>query len=388
MQKQIGFLTGVFDLPHTAHFQLLKAARDRCDYLIVGLTTDHRCSQEKRTPVMNFDQRKTVLTNCKWVDLVVENKGQTKQTMWAQLQFTILFTSDEYIERPEFTSFRKDCPDVPVIAIPTSSGVRTTDTIRRIEQDVLNDVTVLAMANSGPILRLKTKDSDMVVKPIPLGATEFKAHNTSNCYNMPIGGPRNWRRPNATKQYPNITGINSYRELSIQTIIKHQPWNLVVRCATVFEDPAIKIPVEPVPSFQHVNDERKCPQQLVWMYQKYGGPVLYDWVQQHQHDADFRAHLREVLEKVVRIIETDLLPNQIIHGDIHAHNICVDQHRNVYLIDWGWCLHGSFVLDPAEYAYLQQCLHTQFDLHHFVESLWHDFGAAPWSDVLPMVQSH
>lgn len=376
--KTVGFATGVFDMMHDGHFNFLKAARDRCDYLIIGLTTDERCKLEKRKPVMPFAQRRSILMNCKWVDVVVENTGQTKPQMYDRLKFHVLFTTDEYIDRPEFTSFRGYCPDVPVIALPITSGVRTTEQIQRIENDILSSVTTLAKGTSGSVLMMDRRDSKTVLKPICIGVTEAESLRTSNCYHMPMPPPRNIRKLGEPKNFPNITAVNSYREIDIHKMIMGKSWNPTLRIVESYRDRRHKESLIPVETFQHVNDERKMPIIEYWIHQKYCGPTLREWIASHREEDLFVARLKQIIRQLATIIREDLQAQGTVHGDAHCDNVCIDAQDQVYLIDFGWCLHGSFHMVADEYQYWQDCLSQNFDTIHFIDSMLFDFGTEPW----------
>ena len=73
MKKKIIWYTAwVFDLFHIWHLNILKNAKNLCDILIVGLTTDEYTFQRKwKYPIIPYQERKQILESIKYVDRVV-----------------------------------------------------------------------------------------------------------------------------------------------------------------------------------------------------------------------------------------------------------------------------------------------------------------------------
>ena len=60
--KRIGYTTGVYDLFHIGHVNLLRRARLECDFLIVGITTDELCIEAKgKAAIIPFTERMSVV---------------------------------------------------------------------------------------------------------------------------------------------------------------------------------------------------------------------------------------------------------------------------------------------------------------------------------------
>ena len=94
---KIGYTTGVFDLFHIGHLNILRNAKLECDYLIVGITTDELSLKEKgRTPIIPFSERMTIVESIKYVDSVVPQVNYDKIEAWNNLKFNIMFVGDDW----------------------------------------------------------------------------------------------------------------------------------------------------------------------------------------------------------------------------------------------------------------------------------------------------
>ena len=68
----IGYTTGVFDLFHIGHLNILKKSKSMCDRLIVGVTTDELMTEYKnKTPVIPFKERVEIVQSIKYVDMAL-----------------------------------------------------------------------------------------------------------------------------------------------------------------------------------------------------------------------------------------------------------------------------------------------------------------------------
>ena len=86
--KKIGYTTGVFDLFHIGHLNILKRARLECDHLIVGVTTDELCESAKnQKPFIPFQERMDLVEAVKYVDEVVPQTSYDKMEAWNNLKF-------------------------------------------------------------------------------------------------------------------------------------------------------------------------------------------------------------------------------------------------------------------------------------------------------------
>jgi glycerol-3-phosphate cytidylyltransferase len=94
---KIGYTSGVFDLFHIGHLNILKRARSECDYLIVGVTTDEEVLRIKNIrPVIPFKQRIEIVKSIKYCDKAVVEINSDKIIAWKKYKFNIIFKGSDW----------------------------------------------------------------------------------------------------------------------------------------------------------------------------------------------------------------------------------------------------------------------------------------------------
>ena len=97
MKKIVGYTTGVFDMFHIGHLNILKRAKEHCDILIVGVTTDELCqSYKNKLPIIPYEERKAIIEAIKYVDKVVPQLNRDKFSAWEEYKFDVMFVGDDW----------------------------------------------------------------------------------------------------------------------------------------------------------------------------------------------------------------------------------------------------------------------------------------------------
>lgn len=122
----VGYTTGVFDLFHVGHLNIIKSAKGLCDKLIVGVSTDDLVSQYKdKVPVIPYAERSEIVRNIQGVDCVVPQENMDKLDAWGKYKFDVLIVGDDWHGSPKWQSIEESLREVgvKVFYLPYTKGV-------------------------------------------------------------------------------------------------------------------------------------------------------------------------------------------------------------------------------------------------------------------------
>jgi glycerol-3-phosphate cytidylyltransferase len=125
---KVGYTTGVYDLFHIGHLNLLRKAKAQCDYLIVGVSTDELVSYKHKQAVIPFVERKEIVAAIKYVDEVVTQENMNKMEAWEKYHFDVMFVGDDWKGTDKWNKIEADLNAVgaQVVYFPYTKGTSST----------------------------------------------------------------------------------------------------------------------------------------------------------------------------------------------------------------------------------------------------------------------
>lgn len=141
----IGYTTGVYDLFHIGHLNLLKNAKGMCDKLIVGVTVDELVKYKGKQALIPFEDRIELVRSCKYVDAAVPQYDMDKLAACKKLGVQILFVGDDWYGTDKWCEYEKQFSEagIRIVYFPYTKGMSSTQ-IRKaldmVRKDNLEDV--------------------------------------------------------------------------------------------------------------------------------------------------------------------------------------------------------------------------------------------------------
>jgi len=125
---KIGYTTGVYDLFHIGHLNLLKNAKSLCDKLIVGVTVDELVRYKFKNSVIPFEERIEIVKSCKYVDVAIPQDNLDKIEIIKKLKANVLFVGDDWYEDSKWKIMEKNLNELncQVIYLPYTKSTSST----------------------------------------------------------------------------------------------------------------------------------------------------------------------------------------------------------------------------------------------------------------------
>lgn len=124
-----GYTTGVFDMFHIGHLNVLNNAKSNCDYLIVGVSTDGLVeSYKNKKPIIPFEERKEIVKNIKCVDKVVDQVNMNKLEALLNNNCDAIFVGDDWRGTEKWLNYEKEFLryNIDVVYLPYTKGTSST----------------------------------------------------------------------------------------------------------------------------------------------------------------------------------------------------------------------------------------------------------------------
>lgn len=150
MTSRVGYAAGAFDLFHIGHLNILKHARNECDYLIAGVVSDELCHANKgRRPVVPLAERLEIVRHVRFVDEAVPEVLPNKLDTWRELQFDVFFKGDDWRGTPQGDHLEAAFNAVGVDVVYFPYTVHTSSTILRRTLDILARPAAIEASEQG-----------------------------------------------------------------------------------------------------------------------------------------------------------------------------------------------------------------------------------------------
>ena len=138
---KIGYTTGVYDMFHIGHLNILRRAKEQCDYLIVGVTTDELCYQRKQKyPIINENDRMAIVEAIRYVDMVIPQKDMEKIRPVKELGVDAVFLGPDWKGTDAWNEYEKQFAEIgcSVVYLEHTEGISSSILRDKISKDKKN----------------------------------------------------------------------------------------------------------------------------------------------------------------------------------------------------------------------------------------------------------
>ena len=126
---KVGYTTGVYDMFHIGHLNILARAKEMCETLIVGVTTDELCYKRKnKYPIICENDRMAIVGAIRYVDKVVPQTDMDKVRAVKELGADAVFVGSDWKGTDAWNKYEKEFAKVgcTVVYLGHTDGISST----------------------------------------------------------------------------------------------------------------------------------------------------------------------------------------------------------------------------------------------------------------------
>ena len=126
---KIGYTTGVYDMFHIGHLNILKRAKEQCEYLVVGVTTDRLCyERKKKYPIICEVDRMAIVKELKCVDEVVSQDNMDKVAAAKRYHADAVFVGSDWKGTESWNKYEEELAQIgcTVVYLDHTDGISST----------------------------------------------------------------------------------------------------------------------------------------------------------------------------------------------------------------------------------------------------------------------
>lgn len=126
---KVGYTTGVFDMFHIGHLNIIRRAKEQCEKLIVGVTTDELCfSRKNKYPIICEAERIEIVRAIRYVDEVVRQEDMDKLQAVKTFGADAVFVGSDWKDTEVWNKYEKEFAKVgcSVVYLNYTDGISST----------------------------------------------------------------------------------------------------------------------------------------------------------------------------------------------------------------------------------------------------------------------
>ncbi len=139
---KIGYTTGVYDMFHIGHLNILKKAKAMCEYLIVGVTTDQlSINRKNKKPVICEQDRVEIVKAIRYVDRVELQEDMDKISAVKKYGADAVFVGSDWKGTPAWDNYEKQFAEVgcDVVYLDHTDGISSSILRKKLNSQPIDD---------------------------------------------------------------------------------------------------------------------------------------------------------------------------------------------------------------------------------------------------------